>query len=92
MSKNCQLSARVGPLVFVIGAWSSNLYGLHIAEPDSSNRVRGLDDLSNTLVGEAVLCAAAQAAAFSSARRDRSVFPFTIMMPRGPGILSVREA
>ena len=49
--------------------------------PDSSNRVRGLDDLSNVLVGEAV-----------SMRRDRSIFPFIVMMPRGPGILSVREA
>ena len=54
MSKNCQLSSRVEPLVFVIGVWSSNLYELHIAEPDSSNRIRGLDDLSLFLVGEAV--------------------------------------
>ena len=35
---------------------------------------------------------AAKAAALSSARRDRSIFPFTVMMPRGPGILRVREA
>ena len=55
MSKNCHLSTRVEPLVFVIGVWPSNLYELHTAAPDSSNRVRGLDDLSNTLVGEAVL-------------------------------------
>ena len=48
------MSARVEPLVFVIGVWPSNLYELHIAAPDSSNRVRGLDDLSNALVGEAV--------------------------------------
>ena len=46
--------ARVEPLVFVIGVWPSNLYELHIAVPDSSNRVRGLDELSNALVGEAV--------------------------------------
>ena len=48
------MSARVGPLVFVIGVWPSIRYKLHIAAPDSSNRVRGLDDLSNALVGEAV--------------------------------------
>ena len=55
MSKNCHLSACVEPLVFVIGVWPSILYELHIAALDSSNCVRGLDDLSNTLVGEAVL-------------------------------------
>ena len=54
MSKNCHLSVRVEPLVFVIGVRPSNLYELHIDAPDSSNRVRGLDDLSNALVGEAV--------------------------------------
>ena len=48
------MSARVEPLVFVIGVWPSNLYEFHIAAPDSSNHVRGLDDLSNALVGEAV--------------------------------------
>ena len=52
---NCHLFARVEPLVFVIGVWPSNLYEFHIAAPDSSNRVCGLDDLSNTLVGEVVL-------------------------------------
>ena len=56
MSRNCHLSTRVEPLVFVIGVWPSNLYELHIAAPDSSNRVRGLDDLLNALVGEAVFC------------------------------------
>ena len=54
MSKNCHLSVRVEPLVFVIGVWPPILYELHIAAPNSSNRVCGLDDLSNTLVGEAV--------------------------------------
>ena len=54
MSRNCHLSARVEPLVFVIGVWPSIWYKLHIAASDSSNRVRGLDDLSNALVGEAV--------------------------------------
>ena len=48
------MSACVEPLVFVIGVWLSNLYELHIAEPDSSNRIRGHDDLLNMLVGEAV--------------------------------------
>ena len=55
MRKNCHLFARVEPLVFITGVWPSNLYGLHIAAPNSSNRVRGLDDLPNALVGEAVL-------------------------------------
>ena len=54
------MSTLVEPLVFVIGAWPSNLYELHIAAPDSSNRVRGLDDLSNALVGEAVLVCGCQ--------------------------------
>ena len=54
MSRNCHLSACVEPLVFVIGVWPSIRYKLQIAAPDSSNRVRGLDDLSNTLVGEAI--------------------------------------
>ena len=35
---------RVEPLVFITGVGPSNLYGLHIAAPDSSDRVRGLDD------------------------------------------------
>ena len=82
MSKNCHFSARVEPLVFVIGVWPSNRYELHIVAPDSSNRVRGLDDLLNALVGEAVF----------SARKYCLILPFTVMMPRGPGILSVREA
>ena len=46
--------ACIKPLVFVIGVWPSNIYELHIAVSDLSNRVRGLDDLSNALVGEAV--------------------------------------
>ena len=36
--------------------------------------------------------AAAKAVALSSARKDRLILPFTVMMPRGPGILSAREA
>ena len=60
MSKNYHLSACVEPLVFVIGVWPSNMYELHIAVPDSSNRVRSLDDLSNALVGEAVLVCGCQ--------------------------------
>ena len=60
MCKNCHLSARIEPLVFVIGAWPSIRYELHIAAPDSSNCVRGLDDLSNALFGEAVLVCGCQ--------------------------------
>ena len=60
MSKNCHLSACVEPLVFVIGVWPSNLYEVHIAVSDSSNRVSSLDDLSSALVGEAVLVCGCQ--------------------------------
>ena len=60
--------------------------------PDSSSRVRGLDDRSFILVGEAVQCSATKAATHSSARKERSIFPLTEMMPLGPGILSLREA
>ena len=48
------MSARVEPLIFVIWVWPSNLYELHMATSDSSNRVRGLNDLSDALVGEPV--------------------------------------
>ena len=58
--------------------------------PDLSSHVRGLDDRSFILVGEVVQCSATRAAAHSSARKERSVFPLTIMMLRGPGILSLR--
>ena len=54
MSRNCHLSACVEPLVFVIGVWPSIWYKLHIAVPDSSNGIRGLDDLSNALTSEAI--------------------------------------
>ena len=60
MSKNCHLFARIEPLVFVMGVWPPDLYELHIAAPDSSNCVRGLDDLSNALFGEAVLVCGCQ--------------------------------
>ena len=33
---------------------------------------------------------AARAAAYSSARKEHSVFPLTVMMLHGPGILSLR--
>ena len=40
-----------------------------------------------------LLCtSAARAAVCSSVRRERSVFPLTVMTPRGPGILSLRYA
>ena len=38
---------------------------------DTSSRVRGLDDRSFILVGEAVQCSAAKAATYSSARKER---------------------
>ena len=60
IESNCHLFAHVEPLVFVIGVWPSIRYELHIAASDSSNRVRGLDDLSNTSVGEAVLVCGCQ--------------------------------
>ena len=39
---------------------------------------------------EAAYSPAARAVASFSAREERSVIPLTVMMPRGPGILSVR--
>src|SRR3954468_8333377 len=42
---------------------------------------------------ERLLCtSAARAAVCSFVRRERSVFPLTVMTPRGPGILSLRYA
>ena len=58
--------------------------------PDSSSRVRGLDDRSFILVGEAIQCPAAKAATHSSARKECSMFPLSMMMPRGPSTLSLR--
>ena len=58
--------------------------------PDSSNHVCGLDNRSFILVGEVVQCLAARAATYSSARKERSVFPLTVMTRRGPCILSLR--
>ena len=54
MSRNCHLYVRVEPLVFVIGVWPSIWYKLHIVASDSSNRVRGLNDLADALVGGAI--------------------------------------
>ena len=42
------------------------------------------------LMLEATYSPAARAIACSYAREERSVIPLTVMMPRGPGILSVR--
>src|SRR3954467_8090410 len=40
-----------------------------------------------------LLCtSAASAAVCSSVRRERSVFPLTVITPRGPGILSLKYA
>ena len=92
LEPNCHLFTRVEPLVLFLGVHPSNLYQLCTTMLDSSSRVRGLNDPSDALVGEAVYCAAAKAAAWSSARKECSRFPCTVMMPRGPGILSMREA
>ena len=92
MSKNWHLSASVEPLVFVIGVWPSNLYELHIAASDSSNRVHSLDDLSNALVGEAVLVCGCQGSRTLFSAQGLLNISIRCKMPRGPGILSVREA
>ena len=54
--------------------------------PDSSSRVDGLDGRSCVLVGGATYCPATGAAAYCF------VFPLTVTTPRGPGILSLRQA
>ena len=51
--------------------------------PNSSNRVHGLDDRSFILVGEVVQCSVVRATTYSSARKEHSVFPLTVMTPRG---------
>ena len=58
--------------------------------PDSSNRVFGLNDQSCFLILGAAYSSATRAVACFSAREESSVIPLTVMMPRGPGILSVR--
>ena len=76
------------PLASLMGypSWAVTSSGA----PNSSNRVCGRNDQPFILVGGAAQCSAARAATYSSARKERSVFPLTVITPRGPGILSLR--
>ena len=85
---NYGLFLRAAPNIFY-GEIPPGMFTLGGA-PDSSNRVRALDDRPLVLVGGTTQCSAARAATYSSACKERSVFPLTVMTPRGPGILSLR--
>ena len=60
---------------------------------DSPNRVRGLNDLFlGPLISKVGLMSGCQGSLTFSVVEEHSEFPFDGMMPRGPGILSVRDA
>ena len=92
MSRTSLDYTREAPGTVYEGLTIKPISGISSDAPNSSNHVRDLDDLSFILVGEAVECLVVKAAARSSARRERSIFPITVMVPCGLGILSLREA
>ena len=61
--------------------------------PDSPNRVRGLNDLfSGALISKVGLMCGCQGSLTFSVVEEHSEFPFNEIMPRGLGILGVRDA
>ena len=61
--------------------------------PDSPNRVRGLNDLFlGALTSKVGLVCGCQGSLTFSVVEEHSELPFNEIMPRGPGILSVRDA
>ena len=61
--------------------------------PDSPNRVRGLNDLFlGALISKVGLMCGCQGSLTFSVVEEHSELPFNEIMPRGPGILSVRDA
>ena len=61
--------------------------------PDSSNRVRGLNDLFlGVLTCKVGLVCGCQSSLTFSVVEEHSDLPFAEIMPYGPGILSVRDA
>ena len=61
--------------------------------PDSPNRVRGLNDLIlGALTSKVGLVCGYQGSLTFSVVEGHSELPFNEIMPRGPGILSVRDA
>ena len=61
--------------------------------PDSPNRVRGLNDLFlGALISKVGLMCGCQGSLTFSVVEEHSEFPLNEIMPRGPGILSVRDA
>ena len=64
-----------------------------LSKPDSSNRVRGLNDLFlGALVSKVGLMCGCQGSLTFSVVKEHLEFPFNEIMPRGLGILSVRDA
>ena len=60
--------------------------------PDSLDGVRVLHRRIGCLPKKAALYSTARVVVCSSVRSEHSVFPFTVITPRGPGILSLRYA
>ena len=61
--------------------------------PDSPNRVRGLNDLFlGALISKVGLVCGCQGSLTFSVVEEHSELLFSEIMPRGPGILSVRDA
>ena len=73
-------------LVKLLMSWAVLLQN----SPDSLNGVRGLGRRIKVLLEKDALSSAAKAVVCSSVQREHFVFPLTVMMPRGPGILSFR--
>ena len=85
-------------LFYMRGAPCTGVYGYSafincMFMPDSSSRVRGLDDLFRCfgLRSRFIVGLSRQPHCFPRGRNTQC-FPFNEMMPRGPGILSVRDA
>ena len=70
-----------------------NFFGVSQLMPDSPNRVRGLNDLFlGALTSNVGLVCGCQGSLTFSVVEEHSELPFNEIMPRGPGILSVRDA
>ena len=82
------LFIRAAPCKGVCGSEAPCLF-----MPDSPNRVRGLNDLFlGALTCKVRLVCGCQGSLTFSVVEEHSDLPFTKIMPRGPGILSVRDA
>ena len=73
-------------LIELLTSWTVVLWG----SPDSFDSVRGLGRRCNSWLDKATLYFRCQGRGVLLIRRERSMFPLTIITPRGPGILSLR--